>query len=194
MTTISGSRAPAPATARPPAVALPWPHPPEPLHGSVPLPKGRNIDGRPACEPPVFNYAGWIDEENDKQRIASLEYYEGDVVKTTKLLDLHAESSILDEYHEWVNRNIYSTPQRKDVERWEQCDFFVDLWEDLSRDLAEVVDEHHALGVVIGSQWEYKPLPEILVSEEESYDDCLKPAPSRRRESILEYTVQETKK
>lgn len=57
----------------------------------------RNCDGRPVWEPPIFDYSDLIDGEFDKKRQAALKLTKGDIVRTTAIMDLHAESLTLGE-------------------------------------------------------------------------------------------------
>ena len=66
------------------------------------LPDGRNINGRPVWEPPIFDYSQLIGEEYEKAREAVLKFLGGDVAKTTDFMDAHTESHLDRMFAHWV--------------------------------------------------------------------------------------------
>lgn len=70
-----------------------------------PLPQARNIAGRPACEPPGFDYSELIGEEYEQKRKTLFKYFMDDVVKTTAYMDVITELDLLDMYMDSVGKD-----------------------------------------------------------------------------------------
>lgn len=108
------------------------------------LPDAPNADGRPVWEPPVFDYSEWIDqEEYEKKREAMLKWTNGDVARTTDIMDIDTEFGLLSEYWCWAGDNAESAVNS------ESRQFFKGLHQELYRDCNFVFDEWGSLGGVI---------------------------------------------
>lgn len=115
------------------------------------LPHCRNSDGRPVWEPPIFDYSDMIDQDDyDRRREALLKYYLGDVVKTTKFLDLNIESRLLSRHEEWVLHEARAMSEKGDMEEG----FFVGLRRELNKDEEEVRVEYKNLGIYLSKWWD----------------------------------------
>lgn len=79
------------------------------------LQRGLNTEGRPAWEPPVFDYSLLVDaEEHLKRRAPILQHYESDVVKTTKFLGMQAEVLLLKMHRAWTHENTWEAEMSGD--------------------------------------------------------------------------------
>lgn len=110
----------------------------------LPLPAGRNADGRPVCEPPIFDYSALIGEEYDKKRDAVLKYTAHDVVRTTKIIDAVTESDLLRKYWDWMEDMEISARDDKDAE---QEAWFKRLGDELELDMHTLDEEVNENGV-----------------------------------------------
>lgn len=100
--------------------------------------------GRPASEAPILNYSALIGEEYEKRRDAILKYTGGDVARTTKIMDAHAESVLLLKYLSWALTERRDAREIGDVET---AGFMDGLCEELYIDEEKVDAEYKALGV-----------------------------------------------
>lgn len=66
------------------------------------MPSSPNPGGRPVWEPLIFDYSDLISDECLEKRKAILKYRNGDVAKTTKLLELKDELNLLCRYEDWA--------------------------------------------------------------------------------------------
>lgn len=112
-------------TRRFPVVVEPWtPHA---------LPTFPNLAGRPIWEPPILNYTKLIDEEYDKKREAALKFTDGDVAKTTGIMDYHTEIELVRMQKDWAGLTalFLKDPESKS--------FFAELVEELEEDWRETL-------------------------------------------------------
>ena len=88
----------------------------------------QNCDGRPAWEPPIFDYSQWIGEEYENKRTAMLKYLNDDVARTTEAMDIATEDDLLTIYWSWAY-NIVG-----DAADHESKAFFRALWKEVDID------------------------------------------------------------
>ena len=110
---------------------------------NLPLPRGRKRNGRPIWEPPTFDYSGYIGEEYEKQRETVFKYYDRNVVKTTKFLDVSVEWRLLMKHRSWVieEADCAMNEANSEPER-----FFDGLYVELYKDYIEFEVEFKGLG------------------------------------------------
>lgn len=94
-----------------------------------------NVDGRPIWEPPIFDYSDLIGEEYEKKREAAWKYTVGDVVKTTAIMDLTTEHSLIVDYSRWSNSNQENAANAQSEQ------FYAALTLELSEDSGELFHE-----------------------------------------------------
>ena len=80
-------------------------------------PRGRNCDGWPVWEPPVFRYFKVIDkEEYEKKREALLKHFGNERAKATVFMDIDTEIEQVFMYKTWHNGEDYIGKDRDDTE------------------------------------------------------------------------------
>ena len=118
-----------------------------------PLPQDCNIDGRPVWEPPILNYSYLIGEEYEQKREAVLKYCDGNVVRTTEILDTQEEYELLNTYRVWCQSEYdfcsYQRPYgwrlptgKKRYDTGPVVDFFSQLSRQIDVDIREVNANH----------------------------------------------------
>lgn len=85
------------------------------------LPLDPNCDGRPAWEPPTFDYSDLIEEECFQKRKALLEYTGQDIVMTTRLLDSDDEREVLIRYCHWATDSTASFVKEEGLTNFFRC-------------------------------------------------------------------------
>ena len=89
------------------------------------------MDGRPVWEPPVLSYDHLIGDEYEQKRKAVLKYTNGDVVKTTEILDINDEIEILGMYLTHVSEDQLLAKKEGDMEKMRFFDALQDdVWHD----------------------------------------------------------------
>ena len=101
-----------------------------------PLPQGKNSNGRPVWEPPLFDYRELIGEAYEEKRKTLLSYYRNDVVKTTAFLDFDAEHQLLGMYKDLAFGEQQRAQEHGDSE---ETEFFRDLRREIIVDFNEAV-------------------------------------------------------
>lgn len=86
-------------------------------------------------EPPILDYSEFIVDEHDKKRKAMLIDTGGDVARTTQIMDLSTELSLLGEYDQWVRQSTRSAVDTS------IDDFFEELLFELITDVRSVEAE-----------------------------------------------------
>lgn len=100
----------------------------------------RNCDGRPVWEPPILDYSEWIGEKYEKKREAMLKWTNGDVARTTDIMDVDTEFDLLWEYKGWAEDHAHSAVDS------ESRKFFEGLGLEVGRDCHVVWREWRGLG------------------------------------------------
>lgn len=102
-------------------------------HVTRPLPQRlRPTDNRPVWEPPALDYSWLIDRELcEKHRKALLEWFNNDVERVTRQIDLETETNLSYQYGWWVQevlKQLEETALHSDQEQWK-------FWLGLQREL-----------------------------------------------------------
>lgn len=93
----------------------------------------------------MFSYDHLIDEEYEKRRESVMRYTKNDVVRTTKIMDLQAESDVLWMYTCYLNTAVVDS-QNEALDdhgnsKSESVDFYEGLWKEVYSDFQELGKE-----------------------------------------------------
>ena len=130
------------------------------------LPDGRNVDGRPVWEPPIFDYSQWIEDEYEKKREAMLEFMEGNRAATTDMMDIDTELELSIQYWCWAADNGRAAED-------DRCrSFFEGLAHELGEEYDQIYREWRDEGAAFfdrGPDGTYVVFVDVLIEDEESF-------------------------
>lgn len=109
------------------------------------------VSYRPTCEPPIFDYEDFI-EENVPSPLQLEKIFPGDPVLKTAWRDVVTERKLLQQYHDWCNSNVGHDHKRK----W---DVHLPLRAEVFKDMMTLEDEMQDMSVLLPTEglgiWEY---------------------------------------